>query len=225
MGAAKAGGINMIDTKLILIEGLPGSGKTTSAVQLGTTLQRHGVSCRWYLEEDDPHPIDCLNIKLKDLAQQLPPLWASFAEQTLQENVVSIVESRLWQNTLLFMFMSEYPIDEIVHVHQLVWRSLAPLSPTLIYHVQDNIELALNRLYELRSEDMIEEDIRATSQYPWLRSRHLNDMSGWVQFFEAWQPVADQLYGDWSFGKTRSRNAHDDWEQAYRQMYHFLQVV
>jgi tRNA uridine 5-carbamoylmethylation protein Kti12 len=51
---------NMIKTKLILIEGLPGAGKTTTAIHLGTDLQEQGLSCRWYLEKDEPHPIACL---------------------------------------------------------------------------------------------------------------------------------------------------------------------
>ena len=214
----------MIDTKLILIEGLPGAGKTTSTVDLGTYLQRQGIVCRWYLEGDDPHPIDCLEFKIKDLAKKLPRLWAAFAEQALQENAVTIIESRLWQNTALFMFMSEYPIDEILHVHRLVWEELISIAPNVIYLYQENIEIALKRLSTLRSKDMMEKDIQATSQYKWFQSRGLNDFGGWAQFFEEWQPVAELLYSDWPFGKIKIRNPHDDWEQAYQQMYHFLQV-
>lgn len=214
----------MSNTKLILIEGLPGAGKTTSSVHLGTYLQHQGIACRWYLEEDDPHPIACLEFKLKDLAQKLPPLWAAFVEQTLQENIVTIIESRLWHNTALFMFMSEYPIDEIVGVHQLVWKELIPLSPTLIFLHQDDVEIALNRLYTLRSKDLIEKDLQITSQYKWFQSRGLKDFDGWVQFFKEWQVVAEHLYSDWPFCKTKIKNPHDDWEQAYQQMYRFLQV-
>ena len=214
----------MIDTRLILIEGLPGAGKTTSAVHLGKYLQHQRIPCRWYLEEDDPHPINCAQLKLKHLEQKLPSLWKVFVEQALQENIVTIIESRLWQNTALFMFMGEYPVDEIIRVYQLVWKELTPLSPTLIYHYQDNIEIALKRLYKLRGSDLVDKDIHFTSQYAWFRSRGLNDLSGWIQFFEEWQPVAEQLYLDWPFGKTKIRNPHDDWEQAYQQMYSLLQV-
>ena len=144
---------NESNTKLILIEGIPGAGKTTSCEHLGRRLQQQDIACRWYLEEDDPHPIDCSNFKLKDLAKKLPPLWLAFVENTLRENIVTIIESRLWQNTLLFMFMSEYPIDEKVGVHQLVWQKLSPLSPALIYLHQDDIEIALKQIYRLRSKD------------------------------------------------------------------------
>ncbi len=213
----------MINTKLILIEGLPGAGKTTSSVHLGSFLKKQGIACRWYLEKDDHHPIDCRTFKLKDLAQKLPPLWSAFVEQTVQENIITIIESRLWQNTALFMFMNEHPTDEIVEVHQLVWKELAPLTPTLIFLYQDDIEIALNRLYTVRSKDLIERDIQTTSQYKWFQSRGLKDMEGWVRFFEEWQVVAEHLYCDWPFGKTKVINPQDDWDQAYQEIYHFLQ--
>lgn len=215
---------NILNSKLILIEGLPGAGKTTSSIHLGKFLQRGGFACRWYLENDDPHPIDCSNLKLKDLPQKLPPLWSAFKEQALRENFVTVIESRIWQNTALFMLMDEYPVDEILHVHQLVWEELAPLSPVLLYLFQDDIEIALNRLYTIRSKTVIEQDIQTTSQYKWFQSRGLKDLDGWVQFFKEWQVVAEQLYSDWPFRKTKIHDPHDDWNIAYHQMHRFLQI-
>ncbi len=212
-----------MDTKLILIEGFPGAGKTTSTTHLGKYLQQQRIACRWYLEEDDPHPIDCLKLKLADLSEKLPPLWRAFVEQALRDNIVTIIESRLWQNTALFMFMSEFPVDEIIEVHQFVWKELAPLSPTLVFLYQDDIAMALNRLYTLRDKDLIAKDIQATSQYPWFQVRGLNNFEGWVQFFKEWQTVADQLYSDWPYRKMKIKNPHDNWDMAYQQIFRLLQ--
>ena len=175
----------MIDTKLILIEGLPGAGKTISSEHLGTYLRQQGMACRWYLEEDDSHPIACRKLKLKTLVEKLPSIWAAFAEQASQEKIVTIIESRLWQNTVLFMFMDEYPVDEIVEVHQSVWKELNSLTPTLIYLYQDDIKKAMNQLYTLRSKNMIEKDLETTSQYKWFQTRRLKGIDGWVQFFRS----------------------------------------
>ena len=73
----------MLNTKLILIEGLLGSGKSTTAEHLGTFLQQQGIDGRWYLEEDDPHPIPCFDLKLANLTQEWIPLWHSFTERAL----------------------------------------------------------------------------------------------------------------------------------------------
>ncbi len=213
-----------MDTKLILIEGFPGAGKTTSTLHLGTYLKHQEIASQWYLEGDEPHPIDFLNLKLPDLGKKLPSLWTALAEQVLQDNIVTIIESRLWQNTALFVFMSEYPVDEIIEVHQFVWKELVYLSPVLIFLYQDDIEIALNRLYTLRDKDLIAKDIQATSQYPWFQVRDLDNFDGWVQFFKEWQMVADQLYNNWPFRKTKVKNSHDNWDVAYQQIFRFLQV-
>lgn len=213
----------MIDTKLILVEGIPGAGKTTTTEHLGTSLQQRGIGCRWYFEEDDPHPIACLEMKLEELAEKLPMQWAAFAEQASREKVVTIIESRLWQNTALFMFMDEYPIDEIVKCHQLVWKELKSLAPALIYLHQDDIEKAMNRLSTMRRQSILEKDLETTSHYKWFQRRGVQGIDGWVQFFGEWQEVAERLYYDWPYRKTKIKNPHDDWEQAYQNMYGFLQ--
>ena len=214
----------MSNTKLILIEGIPGAGKTTSCKQLGRVLQQQGITCRWYLENDDPHPIDCAHLKLKDLGEKLPSLWSAFAAQAMKVNDVLIIESRLWQNTLLFMFMSEYPIDEIIDVHKMVLEKLKALYPILIYLYQDDIQIALERLHTLRNKELIEKDIKTTSQYPWFQSRKLNNFNGWVRFFKEWQAVAEQLFSDWPFAKVKITNPHDNWGNTYQEMVRFFEI-
>ncbi len=215
----------MLDSKLILIEGFPGAGKTTTTVKLGTHLQKQGFTCNWHLEEDDPHPIACLGFKLSDLAQKLPPLWATFAEQARQKPTITIIESRLWQNTAMFMFMNEHSTDEIVDVCRLVHQEIAPLKPILLNFRQDNVEIALKRTRALRGEEWMEWALeKTTANYRWFQSRGLNNFEGWIQFFEEWQGVKDRLYHDWPFSKMTISNPHDDWDVAYQQLYRFLQV-
>ncbi len=214
----------MLTTKLILIEGLPGAGKTTASVHLGTFLQRHGMDCKWYLEKDEPHPIACLDFKLKDLSRKLPHLWTTFTKRARQDPTITIIESRLWQNTALFMFMSEFPVAEIIQLHQLVWQVLAPLAPILVYLHQDHVESALRRLYTFRDEKWLNRTLETTCRYPWFQSRGLTDFTGWVEFFQAWQLVAEQLFHDWPYQKTKIDNPHDDWARAYQQIFRFLQI-
>lgn len=57
------------------------------------------------------------------------PMWTSFTEQALQEPAVTIIiESCLWQNTALFIYMSHCAVDEIVALNQQQAQALAPLS-------------------------------------------------------------------------------------------------
>lgn len=214
----------MLNTKLILIEGLPGAGKSATTRYLGTLLRQHGLVCYWHLEEDEPHPINCLNFPLRELSQRLPPLWRVFTQQALRTSGMTIIESRLWQNTALFMYMSEHPIHDILQLQNQVAHEITDLSPVLVYLYQDNVQTALRRLYTFRDESSINADIQMTSEYPWFRSRGLSDFSGWVQFFQEWQGVAEQLYEHWPHPKLRVVNAHNAWGNAHRQICDFLQI-
>ena len=214
----------MLNTKLILIEGLPGAGKSTSTGRLGTILQQRGIACRYFLEDDDPHPIACLDFEIMGLTQKMVSLWRNFAEQAMREPIVTIIESRLWQNTALFMYMSEVDVEEIINFNRQVWQALRPLSPCLVYLDQDDTEVALRRVYNTRGEKWIEWALEKTTQYPWFKSRGLKDFAGWVKFFEEWQQVARRLYGDWPYHKIKILNPHEDWAKAYEQMLAILQV-
>jgi hypothetical protein len=214
----------MVNTKLILIEGLPGSGKSTSTQYLGTVLQRSGIACDCFQEEDDPHPIPCLDFEIKGLPKKMVPLWKKFAEQAEQEPKVTIIESRLWQNSSLFMYMSENEVEDIVLFNQQVNQVLTRLSPVLIYLNQDKVEAALRRMAASRGEAWMQATLRETNQYQWFKSRGLHDFEGWVTFFKEWQTVAGRLYEDWPYRKIRILNPHDDWTRAYEEMRTFLQV-
>jgi len=216
--------LTMPNTRLVLIEGLPGAGKSTSTVHLGTVLQQAGIPCRWFREEDDPHPLPCLDFEIKGLPAKMIQLWSDFVERTEREPFVYIIESRLWQNTGLYMYMSENEIDEIVDFNRAVYQVLTPLAPVLIYLDQADTEVALRRMYAARGEAWMAQTLAETLPYPWFQSRNITDFAGWVQFFVAWQPIADRLFADWHHRKLRILNPHDDWAGTYKQMRAFPQL-
>jgi hypothetical protein len=213
----------MNETKLILIEGLPGAGKSTTCGYLGEHFREQGQACRWYLEADKAHPLDFSELKLKDLSEELPPLWQTFVDHLMSEKILAVVESRLWQNTALFMYMSEYSIAEILAVHQLVWKELSAVAPALIYLYQPDVENAMQRLYQERDRAIVAKDIAFTSHYPWFQNRGWNNFDGWIEFFTEWQAVAEILYQDFPYRKAKIENPQADWDQSYQQMIGFVQ--
>lgn len=66
-------------TKLILIEGLPGSGKTTTAQFVADWLERQGVETAVFLEGNLDHPADFESVACLDAAE-LAALEAQFPE-------------------------------------------------------------------------------------------------------------------------------------------------
>jgi len=211
-------------TKLILIEGLPGSGKTTTTTSLGKHLQAQGVSSRWYVEDAEPHPIDCLNFALEDLAMKMPVLWGEFAIAEAQNNGVTIIESRLWQNTAMFMYLAEYSVSEILDFHRLVWSELSPLSPLLINLHHKHVESGLRSVFSSRGEEWVNKALMPLGEYPRFQRRSQNDFTGWVAFFKDWLNVSDRLYQDWAYEKIIVNNPYDDWELTFSTILNALDL-
>ncbi len=215
----------MLNTKLILIEGLPGSGKSTTTAHLGTALRQNHVACRWFLEEDEPHPIPCLDFAIHGLAGKMIPLWQDFTSRALPDPGVTILESRLWQNTALYMFMSEVAPGEILQYYRRVCEILGPLAPALVYLDQPDTDAALRQLAVMRGDNWMAETLAETTGYPWFQTRGLSGFTGWVRFFEEWRPVAEHLYADWPYGKVRILDPHADWARAFAKLDEFLKVA
>ena len=48
-----------MNTKLIMVEGIPGSGKSSTARFITESLQSQGIQHELFLEGDFDHPADC----------------------------------------------------------------------------------------------------------------------------------------------------------------------
>jgi len=82
----------MAGPRLILVEGIPGSGKTSTACYVRDRLERHGAPARLFLEGDWDHPADfesvaCLTeADLADLRARFPDHEGFLAQHARQDN-------------------------------------------------------------------------------------------------------------------------------------------
>ena len=106
----------MIDTSLILIEGMTGAGKSTTAANLAATLRERGFDARSYHEFDADHPIRSKSADAMKASQHgdPPPVphgadaegrnpygawqWRDYAERLRAEKRIGVIESRYWQS-------------------------------------------------------------------------------------------------------------------------------
>jgi hypothetical protein len=152
------------------------------------------------------------------------PLWREFAQHAASESRITILESRLWQNTALSMLLSEVSNAEFIDFNHQVGEALSPLSPSLIYLDQTDVDAALHRMAATRGEAWVQSTLQETLDYPWFASRGIHDFDGWVSFFMAWQKIAEWLFLDWPHRKIRVLNPHENWDKAYETMVTYLQV-
>ena len=106
----------MIETKLILIEGPPGSGKTTTAQYLAADISNSGKACQCFLEWSTDNPIaigDDSHLgqaAASSIAREADVLqqWQQFAQARQSEDLVTVMESRFWQTSVMLTMVRKY---------------------------------------------------------------------------------------------------------------------
>ena len=88
------------DRRLLLIEGIPGSGKTTAARRIAEQLAARGIPARWHLEESRSHPVAPRDLRRTarepGFGPRLLDSWRRFAASA-PEGEVTILEGTLFQ--------------------------------------------------------------------------------------------------------------------------------
>ena len=229
----------MIDTHLVLIEGLPGSGKSTTAQKLAAEISSSGKSCRCFLEWDVDHPIpigDDLNLgkviaSSRERESSVLQQWQQFAQAAHTQELVTVLESRFWQTSVMLMYIAGLPKEDVLASNQRVIRAIQGLKPVLIYFAIDDPKTFARRTIQLKEEEWqrsgfpgswAQHIFDAVDSQPWVTQRGLNGLEGMLVLWEEWAQVSRELYAGLPFPKVMIRNPHEDWAKAMHQMRNFL---
>jgi thymidylate kinase len=219
----------MRQTRLILIEGIPGSGKSTTARNLCAAIQQSGIGCQYFHEWASNHPISIgplsqlatVIASSQEREAHVAHQWAAFVTRMRPQHTVTIIEARFWQTTLQFMYLAGHPAEAVVTSQQRVMSMLSPLQPVFILLAPTAVRQALVRTIHTKStqrngmdEEVTWEQMVCTavaSQF-WAKERGLTGREALYQFAEAWSSLAERLYQDIPFPKISVENPHTNWE-------------
>lgn len=188
--------------KLVLVEGLPGSGKSTTSHLLSLHLERHGRAVRWYWENETPHPVVTSEAMRQALAgRELPDgfldgvlaNWRALAA-TLDASAGTVVlESAFLQSVvhpMLLMGCDEARI--LAHVLE-VELTIRPLSPVLVLLRQDDVAAAFEETCARRGAWFVEFMRERIAGTPYGRAHEVTGREGIVRYLQAYRDLSDRL--------------------------------
>jgi hypothetical protein len=216
-----------LKTKLIFVEGLPGSGKSTTAQFLWMQLQKRGMPCRWYYEEESPHPVALFDRSSvhHTATEALPDAlakWQSFVTTAVHSDEISIIESRLWQDTIFPLLMEDLDRSHILAFIQAITEMCRCLEPVLFYFFQPDYAHTLRRICTSRGPRIERLYITRAEQSVFGQRRGLQGFAGLVQFWEAVKEMAEQLFTALDIPKLAIENSAGQWHDYYGQICAFL---
>lgn len=189
-----------MDCRLILVEGVPASGKTTTSKWICQRLQARGGSARWCDELDRAHPVidreAMRHCREPGYAQRCIDRWSRFAESLLEskQGCVWILEACLFQNTVRFLLEHEHAEGESERYADATGATLARLKPQLVYLTQPRTREFLERNFVTRKgQDIVTKIAAYTETTACARSRGWHGLSGTIEFYAYYRSVCDRL--------------------------------
>jgi len=222
----------MIDTNLILVDGLPGSGKSTTAQRMFLHLINNGYDVRWYYEHETPHPIygyDKIETALDQgapglhaLLKQATENWRGLAESVGVNSQIAILDGALFQTTVGLLRSLRRDEATITSEGLYIAELLRPLQPTLIYFYQTDVAGALRRTAAERGEEFVALLAHRLARTPYGKENNLDSLEAFIAFFEGQQATTDSLYTAWGLRKLAIESSAGNWDRSLNQIAQFL---
>lgn len=181
--------------RLLLIEGLPGTGKTTLASHLCASALREGRKSRWYLEEAADHPVHPHSLGALKSMVEYPShclrSWQRFVDEARSDDTLHILEGSAFQSTVRFMM--EQGREDMADYFEAFERLLAPVSPSFIYLRPEDAETHSRATARHRGLGWTRKVATYIEQTPYARHRGLRGESGMHRFWADYASRCDAL--------------------------------
>jgi hypothetical protein len=195
-------------SKLVLVEGIPGAGKSSTCQFLRRALIGAGRPVEWWHEEQRGHPVDLfgdgpsLRATMGDLAagrsaavvERALEAWARFAHETAERDEVVLIDSCLYGYLTWTLFWFDVPADQIARYVAAVEAIVRPLDPRLVYLRQDDVGATLAAATDARGNNHRELYVERAATSPYGQRRGLAGLDGMVAYWAAYHTLTDDLF-------------------------------
>src|SRR5215211_2325339 len=181
-------------SRLIFVEGVMGSGKSTTARWLARLFRRAGILAR-PVPEAQPHPTNVfrslphwkqpwLDLSTEELMTRSYTNWGAFVARALPDRHIFVFDGQLFHGDFTCLFLMNCPPQVLQQYMHTVLQLTQPLHPMLIYCYQTDVAQALDRIGAQRGQEWVEYQVTWKVPSPYGQQRGLVGIDGWKQLYQ-----------------------------------------
>jgi hypothetical protein len=231
----------MRDTKLIFVEGLPGSGKTTTASWLASRLPSERLRVNLFLEHQPEHPLNVGgtlhpsgSTTGEAFFQRYTPAsfvheslqrWHAFVRDALQTEALSVLDSYPFQNAVRVLLQLNATPDCMEEYARHVEALIMPLQPVLMYFTHRDLVHAFHALSTIstqRGKAWTDYVVELVTHCPYAMARRLEGFSGALAVLRDYKLLTDALLRQSRLPRLVLEDCARSWEGCYQQIEAFL---
>jgi hypothetical protein len=204
-------------SRLVIVEGIMGSGKSTTVLRIADRLTASGVSVRGITEGTSPHPIrfdwdvPWADMPATQLAKSSAARWCAYANSVSMSESITVVDGQLFHGNLTSLFLLDADISLIRgYVHDVV-AAIKPLRPLLIYFHQDDVDRAVRAIGAERGDAWVTYQVDWKLASPYAVRRGLAGLDGLIELYRDYRRLTDRLYTELDIPKISIENSAKEW--------------
>lgn len=201
---------------ILNVEGIPGSGKSTTAEQLDDSFRQHNIDSYWIDEIAKDHPIrnpkSQNNLSEKDFISTSLTTWQSFVSDNLR---VAILDGYALQSTVRFLFAmnaSEKTIQEFFRE----WQEIGDSCSSMVFLKVLEPEKHFGEfVFPLRGKEWCRKLSSYVSSTPYGVAHELTGLDGIIKFWSEYQTICLDLLVEPTTPTQIRNHSERDWIQSY----------
>lgn len=180
--------------RLWLLEGLPGTGKTTAAKRLTGMCEDVRLPARWWPEEASNHPATPSTLRRRSSDPDFADLCVlSFAELVHREDGVLILEGSAFQSTIRFMFANGWR-EPRVGAYLAKWASaITAAQPRLVLFRVEDVPGHFDQVVATRGPLWIGKLVAYVERTPIALANDWRGFEGFLRFWASYQRLVFDL--------------------------------